>query len=177
MDVGLRGPWEGAMLDTPSYTTAQMQTLRRAFHYLNYVMVLMWRIGMGRMINCWPAVIGRIMLIRHIGRISGRTYYTPVNYAVVENEIYCAAGFGPATDWHRNIISHPDIQLWLPDGRYRAQARDVSDSPCRARLLRAIIIASGFAAHLFGIDHRRLSDDEIEAIARDYCLVHFTLES
>ena len=164
------------MLDTPNYSPAQLQTLRRFFHGMNHFMVFMWKIGMGRLLNSWPAVGGRIMVIRHRGRKSGKEYLTPVNYAMVDNELYCTAGFGPRTDWYRNIQADPDIQLWLPQGRRRAHACDVSNSPCRAKLLREITIASGFAAPLFGIDQKKLTDEQLIAAAKDYRLVHFELE-
>ncbi|HEX8992996.1 MAG TPA: nitroreductase/quinone reductase family protein [Anaerolineales bacterium] len=165
------------MLDTPNYAPAQLQALRRFFHGLNYFMVFLWKIGMGRMINAWPAVGGRIMVIRHRGRKSGREYLTPVNYAIVDHEIYATAGFGSRTDWYRNILANPDIQLWLPDGRPHAHACDVSDSPSRVKLLREIILASGVAGPLMGVDQKKLTDEQIEKIGKDYRLIHFTLES
>jgi deazaflavin-dependent oxidoreductase (nitroreductase family) len=164
------------MLDTPNYTPAQMKTLRRVFHAMNHFMVFLWKIGLGRLINCWPAGFGRILVIRHVGRKSGKEYLTPVNYAPVANEIYCAAGFGSGTDWYRNIMSKPDVELWLPQGRRRARACDISDSPDRARLLRAIVVASGFAGPLLGVNPAKMSDEQLEKAARDYRLVHFTLE-
>jgi deazaflavin-dependent oxidoreductase (nitroreductase family) len=164
------------MLDTPNYTPSQMKSLRRVFHAMNYFMVFMWKIGMGRLLNSWPAVGGRIMVICHHGRKTGREYLTPVNYAIVDNEIYATAGFGPGTDWYRNVMARPEIELWLPQGRRCARACDASDSPCRARLLREIIIASGFAGPLLGVDQKKLTDEEIQKLARDYRLIHFTLE-
>jgi len=164
------------MLDTPNYTPAQMKRLRRFFHAMNHFMVFMWKIGMGRMMNCWPAGFGRIMVIRHIGRKSGKEYLTPVNYAPIGNDIYCMAGFGPGTDWYRNIMSRAEVELWLPEGRRRAHACNVSDSPDRTRLIRAVTIASGFAGPLLGVDPKKLNDEQLEKAARDYRLVHFTLE-
>ncbi len=168
---------EESMLDTSNYTPEQMEALRWVFHLLNPVMVFMWKIGLGRMINMWPAVGGRIMVIRHKGRRTGRYYLTPVNFAVVDNQIYCAAGFGPATDWHRNMMASPEIELWLPEGKRRACAHEVLDPSCRAKLLRAIMIASGLAGPLLGIDQSKLSDAQLEEIGKDYGLVRFTLES
>jgi deazaflavin-dependent oxidoreductase (nitroreductase family) len=164
------------MLDTPNFTPAQMKTLRRAFHAMNYFMVFMWKIGMGRLLNSWPAVGGRIMVIRHRGRKSGKAYLTPVNYAVVENELYCTAGFGSGTDWYRNILAGPDVELWLPQGWRHAHASDVSDSPCRVKLLREITIASGLVGPLLGVDQRKMTDERMAAIAKDYRLIHFKLE-
>ena len=165
------------MLDTTSYTPEQMSGLRRAFHAMNRFMVFMWKLGLGRLLNSWPAVGGRIMVIQHRGRRSGKEYLTPVNYALVHGEIYCTAGFGPRTDWYRNIMADPSIRLWLPQGWRVARAKDVSDSPERITLLREVIIASGFAGPLLGVDQRKYSDEQLAAISQDYRLVHFELEA
>jgi deazaflavin-dependent oxidoreductase (nitroreductase family) len=165
------------MLDTPNYTPDQLQGLRRAFHALNHFMVFMWKLGMGRMINFWPAVVGRIMVIQHRGRRSGREYLTPVNYALVDGGIYCLAGFGPGTDWYRNIMADSNVRLWLPQGWRTARAEDVSNSPRRTQLMRQVIIASGFAGPLFGVNQRKYSDEQLAALTRGYQLVHFELEA
>ncbi len=165
------------MLDTPNFTPAQMRSLRRFFHTMNHFMVFIWKIGLGKLLNIWPAVGGRIMVIRHRGRNSGREYLTPVNYAIVENEIYALAGFGSRTDWYRNILTNPDIQLWLPAGRRRAHACDISDSPCRVKLVREVAIASGLAGPLLGVDQRKMTDEQLEKASQDYRLIHFELES
>ncbi len=165
------------MLDTPNFTPERMKTLRRFFHGTNYLMVFMLRLGLGRLCEIWPSGFGRIMMIRHRGRKTGRTYLTPVNYATVDDQIYCTAGFGPGTDWYRNLLADPCVELWLPRGRRSARAAEVSDSPRRVELLRAITIASGFAGPLLGVDQRKLTDDDIARIGKDYRLVRFDLEA
>ncbi len=163
-------------MDTPNFNARQLNTLRRIFHAMNHFMVWMWKLGLGRMINCWPAGFGRIMVIKNIGRRTGREYTTPVNYAPVRGEIYCLSGFGATSDWYRNIVARPQVELWLPDGKHRACAEDVSDSPDRLILLRQIIRDAGFAGPLFGVNEKKLSDEQLAAIAKDYRLLHFKQE-
>ena len=163
-------------MDVAKFTSKQLSTLRKVFHTLNRFMVLMWKIGMGKMINIWPPVIGRIMVIKHRGRKSGREYLTPVNYALVDGEIYCTAGFGSISDWYRNMLANPNIELWLPEGKRKARAEDISDSPNRLLLLRQVIIASRFAAPLFGINPRKLNDEQLDALSKEYRLVHFIMD-
>ena len=103
------------------------QMARRGCRYLNKFMVAMYRMGLGPWLNGWPAVGGRILVIRHLGRKSGLARFTPVNFAVVDGETYCAAGFGAVSDWYRNLLEHPDAEVWLPDGWYEVHAEDVSD--------------------------------------------------
>jgi deazaflavin-dependent oxidoreductase (nitroreductase family) len=163
-------------MDVSNFSKQQMSSLRRFFHTMNRFMVWMWKIGWGKAMNMWPAGIGRIMVIKHRGRKSGREYLTPVNYAIVDGEIYCTAGFGSVSDWYRNMLASPRVELWLPEGKAFYCAEDVSDSPDRLRLLRQVIIASGFAGPLFGINPRKLNDEQLDAVSKEYRLVHFRLE-
>jgi deazaflavin-dependent oxidoreductase (nitroreductase family) len=163
-------------MDITKFTPQQMNSLRKVFHAMNRFMVLMWKMGWGKAINSWPAGFGRIMVIRHCGRRSGKEYLTPVNYAVVDGEIYCTAGFGSISDWYRNMLANPRVELWLPEGKKFYCAQDVSDSPDRLFLLRQVVIASGFAGPLFGINPKKLNDGQLSAISKDYRLVHFRLE-
>lgn len=162
-------------MDISKFTPQQMNTVRKVFHSINRFMVLMWRIGLGKAINIWPAGLGRIMVIKHRGRRSGKEYLTPVNYANVEGEVYCMVGFGPVSDWYRNMLVHPQVELWLPEGRHMTCAEDISHSPRRLFLLRQVLIASGFAAPLFGINPRKLDDVQLDKVSKEYRLVHFRL--
>jgi hypothetical protein len=54
---------------------------------------------------------------------------------------------------------------------------DESDSPHRIRLLRQVIIGSGFAGPLLGVDQRKYSDEQLGEVAKDYRLVHFVMEA
>jgi deazaflavin-dependent oxidoreductase (nitroreductase family) len=163
-------------MDVANFTPKQLNTLRRVFHAMNPFMVFMLRIGLGWTMNLWPAVSGRIMVIKHRGRKSGRDYLTPVNFAVVDGEVYCMAGFGSISDWYKNMMANPEVLLWLPQGKRRARAEDVSDSPRRVHLIRQVIIGAGFAGPLFGVDQRRLDDGQLAAVTKDYRLLHFIME-
>jgi hypothetical protein len=161
-------------MDVTTFTPQQMKTLRKIFRVGNRFMVWMWKMGWGKAINSWPAGFGRIMVIKHRGRKSGKEFLTPVNYATVEGEIYCTAGFGAISDWYRNMLVYPRVELWLPEGKRLACAEEISDSPRRLSLLRQVIVASGFAGPLFGINPRKLNDQQLDAASKEYRLVHFT---
>ena len=92
----------------------------------------------------------------------------------MEGEIYCTAGFGSISDWYRNILVYPRVELWLPDGKQIACAEDISNSSQRLFLLRQVIIASGFAGPLFGVDPKKLNDEQLDQVSKNYRLVHFT---
>ncbi|HEX2995741.1 MAG TPA: nitroreductase/quinone reductase family protein [Anaerolineales bacterium] len=158
---------------TPTLSLPE-KALRKFFHFMNHFMVWMWKMGWGEWINFWPEGMGRIMVIKHRGRKSGKEYLTPVNYAVVDGEVYCTAGFGSISDWYRNMLVNPQVELWLPDGKRAVCAEDISNSPERLSLLRQVLIAAGFAASTFGgINPRKMSDEEIDRATKEYRLVHF----
>jgi deazaflavin-dependent oxidoreductase (nitroreductase family) len=145
--------------------------LQVGFRYFNRFMLLMWRLGLGPWLNAWPKVIGCILVITHIGRKSGLKRHTPANYAIVDGDIYCMAGFGRISDWYRNIKANPNVEVWLPDGWWRGTAKEVTEPEERLRLLRQVLIASGFAAFAVGINPYRITDQELKAITGEYCLL------
>jgi deazaflavin-dependent oxidoreductase (nitroreductase family) len=144
--------------------------IRQIFKIFNRFMLLLWRLGLASYGN--PTEFGgAIMVIKHRGRKTGLTRYTPVNYAVAGDDIYCTAGFGPSTHWFRNLQANPEVELWLPDGRWGGLAEDASGDPQRVPLLRKVLVASGFAGPLFGVNPRRMNDAQIEAMLDTYRLV------
>ena len=149
----------------------QEETLRQSFKRFNPIMLLLWRLGLGQWINLWPSVGGRIMVLTHTGRKSGLRRHTPVNYAIVGGEIYCTAGFGQISDWYRNIRSNPQVEVWLPDGWWAGTVEEVDDPAQRILLLRQVIIASGFAGRLAGLDPVKMSDTEFDASTKSYRLI------
>lgn len=151
------------------------EELRRGFKYFNRFMLLMWRLGLGRWVNIWPEVGGRIMVITHLGRKTGIKRYTPVNYTIADGEVYCTAGFGSRSDWYCNIMANPQVEVWLPDGWWAGVAEEVTDAEIRVPLLRQVLIDSGFAARAAGLDPVTMSNDELDAATHDYRLIHIRL--
>ena len=136
---------------------------RKGFKVLNHFMLGIWRLGLGKYLNAWPEVSGRIMVLNHIGRKTGKRRQTPVNYAMLNGEIYCTAGFGASSDWYLNIIANPQVEVWLPDGWWAGIADEVIDPKLRLPLMREVIIASGAAAPAFGI---KVQDEEMVEVEK-----------
>ena len=151
-------------------TQISEQRLRTMFKSFNRFMMLLWRLGLGSWGN-GTEFGGSVMVIKHTGRKTGLTRHTPVNYAVVDGDIYCTAGFGSTSDWYVNLLAIPQVEIWLPDGRWAGVAEDVSDSQDRGALLRQVIIASGFAGPLFGADPKKLTDADFEKLMDNYRLI------
>ncbi len=144
--------------------------LRRSFHSFNKFMLMLFRLGLGSYGNGtrWG---GWIMVLGQRGRKTGLLRRTPLNYAIVDDDVYCLAGFGAKADWYRNVIANPEVELWLVEGRWAGVAEDVSDDPARLELLRRVLVASGFASYAAGIDPEKMDDATLDSLTKDYRLV------
>jgi len=154
---------------TTQFSTEEI--LRRGFKYFNPFMLFLWRLGLGAWFEFYPALSGRIMVITHIGRKTGQRRKTPVNYALVDGDIYCVAGFGKVSDWYLNIKAYPKVEIWLPDSWWAGKAEDVTGCPGHIYLMRQVMIGSGFAAYAAGIHPHELSDEALEKVTHTYRLV------
>ena len=150
------------------------QSGRQFFKTFNRFAVLLWRLGLGKWMNMFPQSLGRYMVLVHTGRTSGLRHLTPVNFTVLDGEIYCSAGFGAVSDWYKNIQSNPGIEVWLPDGWWAGYAEDVTSSEDSSTILRSLLIDSGFAASAFGADPRQLDDNALAKATANYRLIHIT---
>ncbi len=147
-----------------------------SFKLVNRVMVLCWRLGLGRLINCSPSRLGRIMVLRVTGRKSGQPRLTPLNYGPGDGEVYCVAGYGEKSHWLRNLQDNPDLEVWLPEGSWSGRAVLVEEPEARLKTLRRVLQNSGFAARsLAGVDPFVLSDEELEQKTAEYRVVRIVL--
>jgi len=153
-----------------AFSNVTEDQLRRIFKAFNRFMVLLFRLGLGSWGN-GTKFGGSVMVIKHTGRKTGLTRLTPVNYATVDGDIYCTAAFGRAADWYLNIIADPQVEVWLPDGRWAGIVEDVTSDEKGAFYLRQVIIASGFAGPLFGVNPKHLSDQDFERLLESYRLI------
>jgi deazaflavin-dependent oxidoreductase (nitroreductase family) len=144
--------------------------MKKLFKLFNKFMLLIWRLGLGSYGN-QTDFGGNVMVITQLGRKTGRIRRTPVNFAIIDEDIYCTSGFGRKSDWYHNIMANPEVQVWMPDGWWAGIAEDVSDTGKRIDLMRAVLIGSGFAAYLAGINPHKLSDMELDAATRPYRLI------
>jgi hypothetical protein len=147
------------------------EVLRRFFKYVSRFRLVFWRVGVGQWMGRGP-------------RCSGATWSSPyrpekrlappdpVNYAIVDGEVYCVAGFGKTSDWYRNLLANPRVEVWLPEGWWEGVAQEVTDPQIRPALIRQVIIGSGFAGRAAGLDPYKMSDAELEQATADYCLLH-----
>lgn len=142
------------------------QKLRRVFFYLNkFFMVPMFRLGLGPFSG--SPFGGYIMVLKVIGRKTGKTRYAPVNYAIENGNVYCLAGFGTISDLYRNLIAHPNIEAMMPGGAIAGVAEQVTDPGERLRILRRVLINAGFAGFFYGYNPRTVTDERLLDSTRD----------
>jgi hypothetical protein len=55
-------------------------------------------------------------MIRHQGRISGRSYETPIVPFATDDGFLVSLPYGPGTDWAKNVLAHGSAVL-VTDGR------------------------------------------------------------
>jgi deazaflavin-dependent oxidoreductase (nitroreductase family) len=150
---------------------SSQDNFKKLFQVINRLVIFLWRLGLGRMMNAWPDVLGRYLILTHTGRKTRMTRHTPLNYAIVSGEIHCTAGFGASSDWYRNLKVNPYVEVWLPDSWWSGTAEEVVDPQRKNIILRQVLINSGFASRLAGYDPTRMSEPELTRLAEQYPVI------
>lgn len=104
---------------------------------------------------------GYMMVLKTTGRKSGKTRYSPVNYAILNGDIYCMAGWGQIADWYRNLMSNPNIEMILPGRALAGIAEEVIIVTERITALRKVLKAAGLAGFLLGVNPYTASDEKL----------------
>ena len=70
-------------------------------------------------------------VVRHVGRISGRSYETPVGPFAVGDDFVIALPYGPGADWVRNVVASGSATL-VHEGRTVPSTSPKSCRPLRS---------------------------------------------
>lgn len=134
--------------------------LRQAFHVLNRsLMIPIFRSGLGAcLVSPWA---GYMMLLTTIGHKTGRLRNTPVNYALIDGDACCIAGFGSVAHWARNLAAIPEAKVQLPAGRFWGRVQMVTDDLERTRIGREVLKNAGFAGFFLGFNPFTTSDEKL----------------
>lgn len=131
--------------------------MARFFWFINkFFMVPLFRLGLGPLFG--NPIWGYMMVLKTTGRKSGKTRYTPVNYAIMNGNLYCLAGRGQQADWYRNMIASANLEVILPGGSIAGTAYEVTESPERTAALRQVLKAGGFAGFMMGFNPYTVTD-------------------
>ncbi len=117
------------------------------------------RAGLGPWIG--TPIGGYLLLLRARGRTSGVVRETPLSYLVAEGAAWVCAGFGPTTQWYRNILADPTVEIVLPGRTIAGIAEEVTDPEVRRRMMPALVRAVGMPGALGGLDPWRATHEQI----------------
>ena len=144
--------------------------MRLGFRFLNKLfMVPMFRLGLGPFFG--NPLSGYVMVLRTIGRKTGKVRYVPVNYAIVNGCVYCLVGFGRTSPWFLNLLANPDIDVILPGGAIAGHVEEATDGEERRVVLRQILKNAGFATLFEGLNPYRATDEALARKTADQPLV------
>ena len=144
--------------------------VRRILKFINLLfMVPLFRLGLGSFVG--NPITGYIMVLKTIGRKTGKERYVPVNYAIMDGNIYCMAGFGKDTHWYRNLQSQANIEIILPSGPLSGAAEDATNSEEAIHVLRQLLKNAGFAGFFAGFNPYAISDAELREKTKEFPLI------
>jgi deazaflavin-dependent oxidoreductase (nitroreductase family) len=145
--------------------------MRRIFWFINkFFMVPMFRIGLGFFFG--NPLSGYIMVLKVVGRKSGKIRYAPVNYALHGGNIFCVSGGRQTSDWYRNLKATPLVEAILPAGSISGNVEEVLDAAERLVVIRQVLKNAGFAGFFEGYNPFKISDVELEKKIADLPLLH-----
>jgi deazaflavin-dependent oxidoreductase (nitroreductase family) len=146
------------------------ESMRRFFWFLNkFFMVPMFRLGFGPIFG--NPFSGYIMVLKVVGRKTGRLRYAPVNYAIFGGKIYCISGYRQGSDWYRNLRAQPAIEVIMPAGAIAGMATEITAPALRTTIIRKVLQNAGFAGFFEGYNPFRISDEELARKTADMPLI------
>jgi deazaflavin-dependent oxidoreductase (nitroreductase family) len=146
--------------------------MRRIFWFLNkFFMVPMFRLGFGPFFG--NPFSGYIMVMKVIGRKTGKVRLTPVNYAIHKGDVYCISGGRTTSDWFRNLLANPEVDLIMPGGSIHAQVEEATDPEQKLIITRQILKNAGFAGFFEGYNPFTITDAELTQKIEDLPLLRF----
>ena len=135
----------------------RLSTLFRVFN--RWFMVPALRAGLGAWVS--TPVGGWILLLRVRGRKSGVIRETPLNYLVEGGAVWVMAGFGRKSEWYRNLLADPAVEVRLPGRRFACTAEEVLDPAVRSRMIPRLVRATGLPGTMVVPSPWTTPDEEI----------------
>jgi len=154
-------PTWGQDLAYADWIKPYLPALHAGFNTMNrYMSVPALKAGLGRYMS--NPLTGYLMILRTRGRKSGFMKDAPLGYVVVGDAVYCLAGFGRQTNWYRNVLADPHVEVILPSRAFSGTAEEVIDPQERLRVLPLLLRSMGAVALMMGMGNPwRGAPDEI----------------
>ena len=107
--------------------------------------LLAYRFGLGALVARW------VMVLTTKGRVTGRARRTPLWYVREADIVYCVSGWGPISDWSKNLKADPHAVIKIGRKTWNTRAELNGDRQERAKVLdmiqRKYGLLSGFFYH------------------------------
>lgn len=98
-----------------SFDFSKMKNIQKIHRFL-------YAVGLG-------SIIGRvILLLTTTGRKSGKPRVTPLQYEVIDGDLYVGAARGLKSDWVRNIQVNPCVEIRAGTTRFQGRAEVITDT-------------------------------------------------
>lgn len=147
--------------------------MRKFFWFLNkFFMVPIFRLGLGGIFS--NPFSGYIMVLKVIGRKSGKLRYAPVNYAIYKGRVWCISGGRKTSDWYKNLLANPEIEMIMPGGAVFGHVSEETDAEIRRIVIRQVLKNAGFAGFFEGYNPWKISDEEMMTKIGDIPLLKIT---
>lgn len=146
--------------------------VRRIFWYLNkFLKVPMFQLGFAPFLG--NPFTGYIMVMKVIGRNSGKTYYAPVNYTIRKGNVYCISGGRKTSDWYKNLHANPEIEMILPGGTIYARMDEIKDPDEKKLITRQVLKNAGIAGFFEGYNPFTITDEELNTKTAELPVLRF----
>jgi deazaflavin-dependent oxidoreductase (nitroreductase family) len=70
----------------------------------------------------------RVLVLKTIGRKTGRVRLTPLQYEELDGVYYVASARGTQADWFRNLIACPEVEVVVGERRFSTIAKPMTDT-------------------------------------------------
>lgn len=147
---------------------------RRAFLVANrFGMIQLHRAGLSAWLG--NPLTGYQLLLTTTGRKSGLRRDVPLEYIVAEGSAWVMAGYGPKTQWYRNLQVDPRVEVLLPGGRAIAgTAEEILDPAVREQMIVALCRACGLPGFMIGANPWTAPAEEILRLVAWVPLIRIT---
>lgn len=114
------------------------------------------------------------MVMKTIGRKTGKIRYVPVNYTIWKGKIYCLSGGREAADWFKNLICNSEIDVIMPGGAVYGHVECPYLGEERFTVIKQILRNAGFAGFFEGYNPYTIGDEELSQKTSEIPVIQIT---
>lgn len=101
--------------------------------------ILIYRLGLG------GVLAKRIILVGTVGRKTGKLRLTPLEYGynAQTGAYFLMSGWGGKSDWYRNAMANPCVEIWRGNLRFQGRVEPASDEDVVTQMEEVLAIYPG----------------------------------